>query len=263
MTYKELKEAVLPLVYDGIITVGSLSVELFKYTYFKLRAGIDKFFPTEDFENPDFMVKVKLAQNVYLFSGAKTYKNIWDLQKLIVDDKGFKRSFDEFYNLASKVFDQYNVNWLKTEFETAYTSAKQAAHWQRIIKDKDHMPYLKYVTAGDERVRPSHAALDGIVKKVTDPFWNTFYPPNGFNCRCIVIQLDEAEETSLTKTEIEQLTNDVDPLFRMNSGKHEYIFSSKHKYFNANTLPPKLRDHFKVERSRNFGFKVPLFMKKD
>lgn len=47
----------------------------------------------------------------------------------------------------------------------------------------------KYVTVGDERVRPSHAALDGVTLPKDDPFWQTNTPPNGWNCRCQLISI--------------------------------------------------------------------------
>ena len=50
------------------------------------------------------------------------------------------------------------------------------------------MPYLEYTAVMDDRTRDEHAALDGHIYPIDDPFWQTFYPPNGFNCRCNVIQ---------------------------------------------------------------------------
>ena len=37
------------------------------------------------------------------------------------------------------------------------------------------------------RPRPAHVALDGITKAADDPFWRTYYPPNGWGCRCRVV----------------------------------------------------------------------------
>ena len=40
--------------------------------------------------------------------------------------------------------------------------------------------YLQYRTAGDAKVRPTHAEMAGITLPASDPFWAEFYPPNGW-----------------------------------------------------------------------------------
>lgn len=40
----------------------------------------------------------------------------------------------------------------------------------------------EYVTVGDDRVRPEHAALDGLRLPIDDPRWQEITPPNGWNC---------------------------------------------------------------------------------
>jgi SPP1 gp7 family putative phage head morphogenesis protein len=54
-------------------------------------------------------------------------------------------------------------------------------------------PYWQYITQDDSRVRPSHAALHGKVFRHDDPFWDNFYPPNGYRCRCRVKAIDEKQ----------------------------------------------------------------------
>jgi SPP1 gp7 family putative phage head morphogenesis protein len=48
------------------------------------------------------------------------------------------------------------------------------------------LPFWVYRTMGDNRVRPAHRALQGFIARADDPFWRKYYPPNGFNCRCMV-----------------------------------------------------------------------------
>lgn len=55
-------------------------------------------------------------------------------------------------------------------------------------------PLVEYRTAGDGRVRPSHAALRGVVfDRTADPGWRVFAPPLGFNCRCAVVTRRESQ----------------------------------------------------------------------
>lgn len=59
----------------------------------------------------------------------------------------------------------------------------------------------KYVTVGDDRVRPTHAAMDGTTLPKDDPFWRENSCPNGFLCRCKQIMLfSERDETRPPET---------------------------------------------------------------
>jgi uncharacterized protein with gpF-like domain len=110
-----------------------------------------------------------------------------------------------------------------------------AGEWMRIEANKEILPLLQYETVGDRRVRPEHAALDNIIRPVGDKFWDTLYPPNGWNCRCMVLQLSEGEVTDLRGRT--NLYDNVPENFRMNVGKDKVIFkekgAGKHPYFSV------------------------------
>ena len=78
---------------------------------------------------------------------------------------------------------------LRTHGFQAYAVARH----QQQMEDIEILPYWKYVTVGDSRVRPGHAALDGKVLRADDPWWRTHYPPWEWGCRCIVEALDEED----------------------------------------------------------------------
>ena len=87
---------------------------------------------------------------------------------------------------------------LRTHGFQAYSVAR---HQQQMEVVKD-FPYWKYETVGDNRVRASHAALDGKVLRADDSWWKTHYPPWDWGCRCIVVPLDEedAQEIGITES---------------------------------------------------------------
>lgn len=78
---------------------------------------------------------------------------------------------------------------LRTHGFQAYAVSR---HQQQMATARD-LPYWKYETVGDAKVRPGHAALDGKVLRADDPWWTTHYPPWDWGCRCIVIALDEED----------------------------------------------------------------------
>lgn len=69
--------------------------------------------------------------------------------------------------------------------------AYSAARYRSQMADMDVFPYLKYVTVGDGKVRDSHKALNGVILRKDDPFWEDHYPPWDFGCRCVAVELTE------------------------------------------------------------------------
>lgn len=78
---------------------------------------------------------------------------------------------------------------LKTIFDTNLRTAYAAGHWAAIEKNAADAPYVMYSAVLDARTRPAHRAWNGLVLRWDDPWWQTHTPPNGWNCRCSVIQL--------------------------------------------------------------------------
>lgn len=62
-------------------------------------------------------------------------------------------------------------------------------HWASFERNKAGRPLLRYVAILDERTRPEHAARHNLVLPVDHPYWNTWAPPCGWNCRCTLQSL--------------------------------------------------------------------------
>lgn len=77
--------------------------------------------------------------------------------------------------------------------ETVYRTNVQSSYGQgRLEQIEDPAvvearPIVQYRTAGDSRVRPRHARLNGVqFDRSNDPGWRQFAPPIGFSCRCAI-----------------------------------------------------------------------------
>ena len=60
--------------------------------------------------------------------------------------------------------------------------------------------WLEYRTAGDTRVRPEHAALEGLVFKAGSPEAAEIYPPNSYQCRCVMVAREAPPESGRADT---------------------------------------------------------------
>jgi len=85
---------------------------------------------------------------------------------------------------------------LKTIYQNNLQPAYMAGRWKFFVDNQANRPYLEYVAIMDKRTRPAHAALNGLVFRIDDPFWQSFYPPNGYGCRCRARSRSDDDVTS-------------------------------------------------------------------
>lgn len=79
--------------------------------------------------------------------------------------------------------------------------AYSAAQHQVMERQRDAFPSWQYMTFGDGNVRPSHAALNGIVLPADHPFWKDHFPPWDWGCRCqaVPVTAEESADASVAK----------------------------------------------------------------
>lgn len=179
-------------------------------------------------------MRSRLEESDYIFSGLKTFHELNEAFPSLLDEDGSKKPFERFLNDVQKVDETYNRNYLRAEYNFAGASAEMAARWENYEKDGDEY-YLQYRTAGDDKVRPEHAALNGVTLPMSDPFWDEYYPPNGWNCRCNVVQVLKDTNTTTDRDEAYRraqnaLGKDTKGMFRFNSGKQEKTFPDYNPY---------------------------------
>jgi len=86
---------------------------------------------------------------------------------------------------------------LKTIYDTNMSVANAQARYDTQMSSDAEFFY--YSAVMDNLTRPSHAKHHGLILSKNDPFWDTNYPPNGYNCRCQVraYTKDELEKRGL------------------------------------------------------------------
>ena len=109
------------------------------------------------------------------------------------------QSLGEFKKEFERRMAAHGVGLTDSYIETVYRTNIQRAYnvgryrqmtMPGVVKAR---PYWQYDAVNDSRTRPTHRAMDGRVYPADDPVWDTWYPPNGFRCRCRVNTLSERQ----------------------------------------------------------------------
>lgn len=257
---KEEQNALFEAIFLGVISLYNLPKGLYEQTAKVLLAGVYKGYVgtklSFGFGSPDYELLKELTDNIYMFSGAKTATQVMDIQSLMFDEDGNKLTLGEFKKVAKARFDVYNGkkgSYLETEYKTATGQAQNAIRWQKIERDKQTFPWLKY--KAESGACKICSPFNNVTLPVGNPFWARFMPLNHFGCNCEVKQIDRFERPDITPaTKVNEITDNANklmqPLFKSNPGIDKVIFNEKHQYFEIGKQNPELA-------KRNFNLPIP------
>jgi SPP1 gp7 family putative phage head morphogenesis protein len=122
---------------------------------------------------------------------------------------------------------------LKTIYRTNMRTAAMAGHFKGMKDASDVMPYWRYVAVMDGRTRDEHRMLHGKVLRHDDPFWDRYYPPNGWGCRCTVSAMTAGQlkrkgiEVGNGETMTSQIGHTVPDGWDYNPGKDAWLPNPK------------------------------------
>ncbi|MDO4763847.1 MAG: ADP-ribosyltransferase [Flavobacteriaceae bacterium] len=181
-----------------------------------------------------------LEKDVFIFSGLKTHSQLTEARSFLKDSKGNITPYHLFEQKVLKLNEKYNRYYLEAEYEFAVHSAQSAANWANLQENTERY-WLEYRTAGDERVRASHASLNGICLPKNDAFWTEYYPPNGWRCRCVAVEVLAREKTISDPQKAKELgdkaTTQISAngknklaMFRFNPGAEKKVFPPNNTY---------------------------------
>lgn len=184
-------------------------------------------------------MKEYLKKDAFIFSGLKTNAQLQEARSLLRDENGHIRPYYLFEKDILKLNEKYNLNYLDAEYQFAQSSSQSAANWAN-LSDSDRYN-LQYRTAGDEKVRESHVGLNGTTLPKSSAFWISYYPPNGWRCRCIAVLVlaskYPASDVDKATAAAEKATTHIGKngknkleMFRFNPGMQEKIFPPNNSY---------------------------------
>ena len=204
-----------------------------------------------------------LEQNTFIFSGFKTHHELVEASRLLKDTDGNFKPFQRYLNDIEKIDKTYNKTYLRAEYNYATAATQMAVKWKEWEQDGDDYD-LQYRTAGDDRVREEHRALNGTTLPPSDPFWNSYLPPNGWNCRCTTVQVRKGKYKQSNSEEAIARGNACtakpkQQIFRFNPGKEMKVFPPKHPYYKAPEIVKETVD--KIVEDNGIGNVVDIVRK--
>jgi len=119
-----------------------------------------------------------------------------ELEKSIAEGGTFKQFAREIESgaepLGITVDDPSYLNMVfRTNVQSAYGAGRYRAMTDPVVMDE--RPYSELRTVGDARVRPEHAAGDGVVTLIGSAAFRYCACPLGYSCRCANVTLTREE----------------------------------------------------------------------
>lgn len=189
---EKIRERVLQrLAGKGFDVEKDIDPDLFEHTFARLNKAMDKGYGKVEYGTPDDDFLRELRHNNAVFAAFKTHRQQNEIHALLFDEDGKRKDFDRFRKDTESVLHNYNVNWLRTEYDTAVRRARFAADFREAQANKDLYPNLEWLSSVSVHPREVHRAFYGQIRASDDPFWSTNYPGNLWNCKCRVRSTDK------------------------------------------------------------------------
>lgn len=226
---EELLESILNTIISEKRKDGWVSEELLKWTADQLINGVLQGGEAGNDQPEVRALTPAQKRQIQVFSGFKSYHQLKVATDLLYDKDGQVRPYAAFKRDVLAIDQEYNVRYLRAEYDLARANIRSANTWNDLQAHKDANTFIRYGTAEDERVRLVHDLLNGVIKHIDDPFWDVWWPPNGWGCRCNVRPTSsDAGSTQVPPDLVPPKT-----MFATNVGKLGVVFPQNHPYYKA------------------------------
>lgn len=182
-------------------------------------------------------LKSALNNDAVIFGTLRTHAQLFEANSLLLNSDGKIKSLSQLEHELDKLNITYNNNYIEAERQFAISSSISADRWSK-VSDRYN---LQYRTVNDDKVRDEHRVLHDIVLPVEDEFWKQYYPPNGWRCRCVAVQVRKGkypvsnsekaiEAGEKATTQIGKNGKNNLEIFRFNPGTSLKLMPPEHPY---------------------------------
>lgn len=200
--------------------------ELYSITNHTLQSALrESLSLSYDVPNQTFLNQ--LQTSVRVFSAFKAHEQTQLIASFLLDENGKPVGFSEFKSRALKVSQEYNKNWLRTEYNTALRRARMAGKFQGFKRQSKLYPNLKWLPSTSSHPRSSHVRFYGLVLPVEHEFWINNFPGSEWNCKCDVGPTKQAAHKAPDLESNPPRGLEGNPAFTGD------LFGGKHPYFTS------------------------------
>jgi uncharacterized protein with gpF-like domain len=148
--------------------------------------------------------------------------------------------------------DTKYINWrIKVIYETNMKTAYDQAQYRNQLRGAELRPiWVYHHDPNVKNPRMDHLALDGKAYRYDDPFWDTYYPRNGWGCQCYVTTKSEAgaeRDGIKVGDSAKETLPEIDETWAYNPGR-EALAPNFNKYKN---LPEETRKQIYTRHSES------------
>ncbi len=141
----------------------------------------------------------------FVVAGAMKEALLEDIHQAMIEGLRGKLSFEAWLERFDDIVARHGWSYrggrewrARVIYETNLRTARAAGRFKQ-MRHPDTLaafPYWRYVHASTRvpsEPREEHESWDGLILPATDPWWETYYPPNGWRCSCGVEAITAAE----------------------------------------------------------------------
>jgi hypothetical protein len=140
----------------------------------------------------------------FVVAGAQSDGLVADFHDAVTRAIAEGRTLEDFRKDFDRIVAEHGWSYRGTRnwrsrviFETNMRMSYSSGRWAQAQRVKRTRPFVRYVHVDpmltQKFSRPDHAALHDLVLHIDDPFWDYYWPPNGWGCRCFVQSLSERD----------------------------------------------------------------------